>query len=87
MPTNLPPLTMTQSMIRAQTRELPGHYPFVVQGSYIKTVVKEWKDPAHKLCREVFTILSKRVKELVREHLKDFGQGQLEQRVMWVYFP
>ncbi|KAF8161524.1 P-loop containing nucleoside triphosphate hydrolase protein [Crassisporium funariophilum] len=66
---------------RARTRELPGSYPFVVQQTFIKGVIREWHSPSQILCRTVYTIISEHVNKLVEVHFHDFGQGHLEQRV------
>ncbi|KAG5337798.1 hypothetical protein C0989_008853 [Termitomyces sp. Mn162] len=65
----------------ARTRELPGSYPFVVQETYIKGIIKKWRTPAHKLCRIVYHILGEHVRQLIWHNLGAFGQGHLAQRV------
>ncbi|KAF8991460.1 P-loop containing nucleoside triphosphate hydrolase protein [Cyathus striatus] len=65
----------------ARTRELPGHFPFVVQQTFIDEFIKEWDHPALFLCKEVHHVLSDHIKRLVTKHFADFGQGALEQRV------
>ncbi|KAJ7900734.1 P-loop containing nucleoside triphosphate hydrolase protein [Mycena olivaceomarginata] len=67
--------------LAARTRELPGHYPFVVQKSFITEFTAKWEAPAQVLCRFVHKILSQQVKALITHHLSSFGQGGLEQRV------
>ncbi|KAF5374644.1 hypothetical protein D9615_008939 [Tricholomella constricta] len=66
---------------QARTRELPGSYPFVVQETYIKSIVKKWHTPAQILCHTVYHILSEHVRRLVHIHFGSFGQGQLEQHI------
>ncbi|KAF8911682.1 P-loop containing nucleoside triphosphate hydrolase protein [Gymnopilus junonius] len=66
---------------RARTRELPGHYPFVVQKSFIDYVIKQWQAPALVLCKTVHSTIMEHVKALVKKHFGEFGQGILEQRV------
>lgn len=66
---------------RARTRELPGSYPFVVQESFIKTIVKQWEGPAQMLCKSVSILLMEHLNKLVTAHFGSFGQGGLEQRV------
>ncbi|GLB38018.1 putative TRAFAC class dynamin-like GTPase superfamily, dynamin Fzo YdjA family protein [Lyophyllum shimeji] len=66
---------------QARTRELPGIYPFVVQETFIKSIIKKWRNPAEELCRTVFHMLSAHVRQLVSVHFGAFGQGMLEQRV------
>ncbi|RDB20697.1 Interferon-induced GTP-binding protein Mx [Hypsizygus marmoreus] len=66
---------------QARTRELPGNYPFVVQATFIKSIIKQWNAPANMLCRTVFLIVNEHIQRLVHVHFGSFGQGQLEQRV------
>ncbi|KAJ6556994.1 P-loop containing nucleoside triphosphate hydrolase protein [Mycena vulgaris] len=66
--------------LAARTRELPGHYPFVVQKSFIAEFTAKWAAPAQVLCRVVHTTLSQHVRALVSQHFSSFGQGGLEQR-------
>jgi len=74
--------TITHHLLgRARTRELPGSYPFVVQETFIRTIVKQWYGPMEVLCKAVFGILVEHVKKLVTAHFGSFGHGGLEQRV------
>ncbi|KAJ7886796.1 P-loop containing nucleoside triphosphate hydrolase protein [Mycena olivaceomarginata] len=66
----------------ARTRELPGHYPFVVQKSFITEITAKWAAPAQVLCRIVHSTLTQHVKALITRHFSSFGQGGLEQRIM-----
>ncbi|KAF8143506.1 P-loop containing nucleoside triphosphate hydrolase protein, partial [Mycena galopus ATCC 62051] len=66
----------------ARTRELPGHYPFVVQKSFIAEITTKWAAPAQLLCRIVHSTLAQHVKTLITRHFSSFGQGGLEQRIM-----
>ncbi|KAF9447051.1 hypothetical protein P691DRAFT_732102 [Macrolepiota fuliginosa MF-IS2] len=66
---------------RARTRELPGNYPFVIQQAYIDDCVKEWRSPAHILCKAVYNTLSDYLKAMIHDHFATFGQGMLEHRV------
>lgn len=66
---------------QARTRELPGIYPFVVQETFIKSIIKQWRAPAKDLSTTIVEILGAHVRRLVRVHFGSFGQGQLEQRV------
>ena len=66
----------------ARTRELPGHYPFVVQREFIRATVDEkWQGPAMILCRAVHKLVLNHVQKLVSNHFSFFGQGYLETRV------
>lgn len=66
---------------RARTRELPGNYPFVVQSSFINSIIKEWREPAIILCKTIHATIMEHCKKLVKAHFGEFGQGALEQRV------
>ncbi|KAJ7452986.1 P-loop containing nucleoside triphosphate hydrolase protein [Mycena galericulata] len=67
--------------LAARTRELPGHYPFVVQKSFIAEFTAKWASPAQVLCRVVHNTLTQHVKALISETFGSFGQGGLEQHV------
>ncbi|PBK85318.1 hypothetical protein ARMGADRAFT_1055445 [Armillaria gallica] len=67
--------------LHARTRELPGHYPFVVQASYIFMFTDKWHTPAKTLCRAVYSVLTEHVNKLITKHFGSFGQNILEQRV------
>ncbi|KAF9047683.1 P-loop containing nucleoside triphosphate hydrolase protein [Panaeolus papilionaceus] len=67
--------------LKARTRELPGHYPWIVQKTFIENIMKEWEVPALQLCSIVYETLDHHVKNLISRHFSDFGQGYLEQRV------
>jgi len=69
---------------RARTRELPDHYPFVVNKTFIDAVIRKWNTPAMDLCKTVHIVALEHVQKLVKQHFGSFGQGYLEQRVMWV---
>jgi hypothetical protein len=66
---------------RAITRELPGHFPFVVQEFFIQNIVKKWEAPAIDLCTIVRAMINLHVKALVKKHFGKFGQGILEDRI------
>ncbi|KAJ7775530.1 P-loop containing nucleoside triphosphate hydrolase protein [Mycena metata] len=68
--------------LAARTRELPGHYPFVVQKSFIHEFTAKWAASAQVLCRFVHATLSQHVKALITLHFAQFGQGGLERNVM-----
>lgn len=81
-----PSQTWNSCSCRARTRELPGNYPFVVQQTYINEYVKEWRSPAHILCRSIYNILSEHLKIIIQKHFAAFGQGMLEHRVRYVLY-
>ncbi|KAJ7431615.1 P-loop containing nucleoside triphosphate hydrolase protein, partial [Mycena galericulata] len=79
------PIYIDQVLARARsarTRELPGHFPFVVQESFISEFTRKWAEPARLLCVSIHSILLEHVKALITSHFSTFGQGVLEQRVM-----
>ncbi|KAK0229833.1 P-loop containing nucleoside triphosphate hydrolase protein [Armillaria nabsnona] len=67
--------------LHAHTRELPGHYPFVVQVSYIFKLTDKWYMPAKILCKAVYSVLITHINKLITHHFGSFGQNILEQRV------
>lgn len=75
----------TQSLIfqksSSRTRELPGHYPFVVQTMFIKDIVEKWRGPAMHLCRTVTELVQEHLNDIVAKHFGHVGQGHLEHRV------
>ena len=82
---SLMPSTYLNFICSACTRELPGNYPFVVQKTFIESIIKEWHTLAMSLCNTVHTTLSGHLKKLVHKHFHEFGQGRLEQRVKCVF--
>lgn len=79
-----PPIFIDDVLDRAhaaRTRELPGHYPFVVQKSFIAEFTARWASSAQVLCRVVHCTLSQQINALIALHFSSFGQGGLEQRV------
>lgn len=65
----------------SRTRELPGHYPFVVQTMFIKNIVEKWRTPALNLTKTVFDRVLDHLQWLVSKHFQHIGQGHLENRV------
>ncbi|KAJ7288890.1 P-loop containing nucleoside triphosphate hydrolase protein [Mycena rebaudengoi] len=81
---SLHPVFIDQVLRRAtsaRTRELPGHFPFVVQRSFIAEFTSQWAASAQVLCRMVQQTLAEHVKQLICDRFSSFGQGGLEQRV------
>jgi len=70
---------------RARTRELPDHYPFVVQKAYITEFVKKWRQPSLALFDAVYDILKKDVETIVDRHFARMGRGVLKQSVLYVF--
>ncbi|KAF9442902.1 hypothetical protein P691DRAFT_797792 [Macrolepiota fuliginosa MF-IS2] len=70
-----------QRMQDSRSRELPGHFSYVVPREYIKEAVAKWERPAIWLCEEVYVILTELMKGLVHQHFSTFGQGMLEYQI------
>jgi hypothetical protein len=70
----------------SRTRELPGHYPFVVQARFIKDIVEKWRIPVLHLCKTVVGLVLEHLQELVSKHFEHIGQGHLAHRVKSVDF-
>lgn len=66
---------------RAVTRELPGHFPFVVQQNLIQDIIQKWEFPALNLCAIVRAMVNSHVNTLVMRHFGNFGRGTLEDRI------
>lgn len=66
---------------RSVSRELPGHFPFIVEREYIKDILLKWDRPATALCERVYRILTDHTQELVHQHFATFGQGMLEHQI------
>ena len=71
-------------MPRARTRELPGHFPFIVQESFIKSITGQWRQPALDFSQAVHGSILYHAKKLVKKHFSQFGQGHLEHHVKYV---
>ncbi|KAG6329455.1 hypothetical protein ID866_9634 [Astraeus odoratus] len=70
----------------SRTRELPGHYPFVVQKAYITEFVKKWREPAITLFDAVNEITRKDVEKLVHKHFGRMGRGSAKQSILMIMF-
>ncbi|KAF5355093.1 hypothetical protein D9756_005579 [Leucocoprinus leucothites] len=68
-------------MEESVSRELPGHFPFIVEREYIRGTLMKWDKPATILCESVYRILINQTKDLVRQHFSTFGQGMLEHQI------
>lgn len=66
---------------RAVTRELPGHFPFVVQQNLVQGIIQKWESPALNLCAIVRAMVNSHVNTLVMRHFGNFGRGTLEDRI------
>ncbi|KAL4066184.1 P-loop containing nucleoside triphosphate hydrolase protein [Scleroderma citrinum] len=74
-------------MNRAQmsrTRELPDHFPFVVQKAYIAEFVEQWRQPALALFDAVYSILKKDMERLIDSHFVHIGRGGAKQSVLMI---
>jgi len=77
-------VTLLMNRTRARTRELPGHYPFIVQTTFIENIIREWKQPALILSQMIRGSVSDLIEKLVKKHFGRFGQGVLELRIRFV---
>ncbi|KAJ3560537.1 hypothetical protein NP233_g10774 [Leucocoprinus birnbaumii] len=68
-------------MEESVSRELPGHFPYIVEREYIGGIQKKWENPAVALCERVHRILMSHTQDLVQKHFAAFGQGMLEHRI------
>ncbi|KAH9474808.1 Interferon-induced GTP-binding protein Mx2 [Psilocybe cubensis] len=66
---------------KARTRELPDHMPPIVVRTYIQNIVKQWDAPSDALVKSTYNIVSAHLKQMVRDHFHQFGQGKLEQQI------
>lgn len=66
---------------RAVTRELPGHFPFVVQQNLTQDIIQKWEFPALNLCAIVRAMVNSHVNTLVMRHFGNFGRSTLEDRI------
>ena len=81
IPSVVPVLTFPPFNFRAVTRELPGHFPFVVQQNLVHDIVQQWESPALSLCAIVRAMVNAYVNTLVIRHFGNFGRGILEDRI------
>lgn len=65
----------------AVTRELPGHYPYIVIKQYIVDFVKRWEDPSRQFFDITKKELTRRIQELVEEQFSQYTHGHLKQGV------
>jgi len=72
-------------MNRAQTRELPGNHPFVVQQKFIDGFTKQWNAPAQDLCGRIHSLTAAHVSPMIKSHFKHYGDGRLEQTIQYVH--
>lgn len=69
---------------RARTRELPGHFPFVVIENFVKEITDQWVAPAQDYVDEVHDIVANYVSDLIRERFGSHAAGGLQQHVAYV---
>ncbi|KAJ3576514.1 hypothetical protein NP233_g376 [Leucocoprinus birnbaumii] len=55
---------VNRHMEESVSRELPGHFPYVVEREYIRGIQGKWEEPATVLC-----MLEQRIRLIVHEHL------------------
>ncbi|KAI0343435.1 hypothetical protein BDW22DRAFT_1170105 [Trametopsis cervina] len=64
--------------LKAITRELPDHYPFVVANEYVKEIIDQWRVPARNLYDQTQYILVTHVKDIVARHFSKYSHGNLQ---------
>jgi len=65
----------------AVTRELPGHYPYMVIKQYIVDFVDRWEEPSRQFFDITQKELTNRVHQLVEKHFAQYSHGHLKQGV------
>ena len=65
------------------TRELPGHYPYIVIKQYIVDFVEQWEDPSRQFFDTTKKELTRRVQELVEDQFSQYSHGHLKQGVKY----
>jgi hypothetical protein len=65
------------------TRELPGHYPYIVIKQYIVDFVGRWEDPSRQFFDTTRKELTGRVQEFVEEQFSQYTHGHLKQEVRY----
>jgi len=65
------------------TRELPGHYPYIVIKQYIVDFVERWEDPSRKFFDATKKELNSRIQQLVEEQFSQYTYGHLKQGVRY----
>jgi hypothetical protein len=69
---------------RSRTRELPGHFPFVVIENFVKEITDQWVIPAQDYVDEVHDVVANYVSDLIRERFGSHAAGGLQQHVAYV---
>ncbi|KAH9032594.1 P-loop containing nucleoside triphosphate hydrolase protein [Lactarius pseudohatsudake] len=65
----------------AVTRELPGHYPYIVIKQYIVDFVERWEDPSRRFFDTTQKELTSDVQLLVEKYFSQYTHGHLKQGV------
>ncbi|KAG6327681.1 hypothetical protein ID866_11408, partial [Astraeus odoratus] len=77
-------LQRAEMPVQSRTRELPDHYPFVVQKMYISEFVQNWQRPAFRLFDAVYRIMKKDIEKIVNGHFARMGRGGAKQSVLMI---
>jgi len=72
-------------MNRAQTRELPGNHPFVVQQGFVDGLTKQWNASAQHFCARIHSLIAAHDIPMIKSHFNYHGYGHLEQYIQHVY--
>ena len=78
------PLSLDSLVVSAVTRELPGHYPYMVIKQYIVDFVGKWEEPSRQFFDITQKELTNGVQLLVEKHFSQYTHGHLKQGVRYV---
>jgi len=73
-------------MNRAQTRELPGNHPFVVQQKFSNEFTTLWNATAQDLCGRIHSLTAAHVSPMIKSHFMFYGDGRLKQWIQYVCY-
>ena len=76
-------LSLDSFFVSAVTRELPGHYPYIVIKQYIVDFVGRWEDPSRQFFDTTRKELTGRVQLFVEEQFSQYTHGHLKQEVRY----
>ncbi|KAG6329012.1 hypothetical protein ID866_10077, partial [Astraeus odoratus] len=77
-------LQRAEMRVQSRTRELPDHYPFVVQKMYIAEFVQNWRKPTFHLFDAIYHILKTDISKVVHRHFARIGRGGAKQSVLMI---
>ena len=77
-------LSLDSLLVSAITRELPGHYPYMVIKQYIVDFVDRWEEPSMQFFDITQKELTNSVHQLVEKHFSHYSHGHLKQEIRYV---